>query len=52
MFIFANLGAALSNSFSAHQIARVFIGFAGGATETLVPIAVTDVSFVSPAVFC
>jgi MFS family permease len=46
MLAFASVGAALTKTFTAHLTARIFQGFAAGATESLLPLIITDMTFV------
>ncbi|KAF2014449.1 MFS general substrate transporter [Aaosphaeria arxii CBS 175.79] len=46
LLIGSSIGAAKSTSFDQHMACRVLIGVATGATESVLPLIITDVSFV------
>ncbi|KAH7350665.1 major facilitator superfamily domain-containing protein [Rhexocercosporidium sp. MPI-PUGE-AT-0058] len=41
----ASIGAATSKDFNGHFISRIFLGLATGATESLLPLIISDVTY-------
>ncbi|KAK5744816.1 hypothetical protein LTR17_001893 [Elasticomyces elasticus] len=42
----STIGAAMSKSFATHMACRILQGFATGATESVLPLIITDMSFI------
>ncbi|PVH79736.1 MFS general substrate transporter [Cadophora sp. DSE1049] len=47
----ATIGAATSKGFHSHFVSRIFLGLATGATESLLPLIISDVTFLDERSF-